>query len=33
MKKDWTLLIGGVGLGSGLTYLLDPNQGRRRFRG
>jgi uncharacterized membrane protein len=30
MKKDWTLLIGGIGLGAGVTYLLDPNLGRRR---
>jgi uncharacterized membrane protein len=30
MKKDWTLLIGGIGLGTGLMYLLDLDRGRRR---
>jgi uncharacterized membrane protein len=30
MKKDLTLLIGGIGLGTGLMYLLDPDRGRRR---
>ncbi len=28
-KQHWTLL-GGVGLGAGLMFLLDPDQGRRR---
>lgn len=30
MKRELGLLLGGIGLGSGLTYFLDPNQGRRR---
>lgn len=30
MKNDWTFLVGGVGLGAGLTYLLDPERGPRR---
>jgi hypothetical protein len=28
-KQQWTLL-GGVGLGAGLMFLLDPDKGRRR---
>ncbi|HEX5759963.1 MAG TPA: BON domain-containing protein [Thermoanaerobaculia bacterium] len=28
-KQQWTLL-GGVGLGAGLMFLLDPDRGRRR---
>jgi uncharacterized membrane protein len=30
MKRDWTYLLGGIGLGTTLMYLLDPQQGRRR---
>ncbi|MGH7751847.1 MAG: hypothetical protein ACREN5_03440, partial [Gemmatimonadales bacterium] len=28
-RQQWTLL-GGVGLGAGLMFLLDPDKGRRR---
>jgi uncharacterized membrane protein len=27
---DWGSLLVGLGLGAGLAYILDPNQGRRR---
>lgn len=27
---NWTPLVVGLGLGAGLAYVLDPNQGRRR---
>lgn len=30
MRKDWSLLIGGIGVGGGLMYLLDPDRGRKR---
>ncbi len=30
MKREIGLFLGGLGLGGGLTYLLDPDQGRRR---
>jgi len=29
-RARWPLLLGGIGLGSALSYLLDPSQGRRR---
>jgi osmotically-inducible protein OsmY len=29
VKPGWSL-IGGIGLGAGLMYLLDPDRGRRR---
>ena len=28
--RDWPMILGGFGLGVGLAYLLDPNQGSRR---
>ncbi|MBI1899243.1 MAG: SRPBCC family protein [Acidobacteria bacterium] len=32
MNRQWSL-IGGIGLGAGLMYLLDPDRGRRRRAG
>jgi nucleoside-diphosphate-sugar epimerase/osmotically-inducible protein OsmY len=28
--KEWAFLIGGIGVGGALMYLLDPDRGRRR---